>query len=269
MLTQWISLVSSVILISAESNTDRIFEGHSVPISEIPWQASLHRNGKHTCDAVIYNDRIVITTAHCIPTDNNTEITIRVGSSMSNSGGQVVNVSRIEIHEGFGQSLSNDIAVIRLQSPLQMGVNVKSIPLANSSPKPESFASVSGWGPVGCHHADSSSLLQTKVNIVDMDSCQKIYVQGITKNLICAAPLKKGFCSGGSGGPLVSDGKLIGIVTLGNGCAHPDYPAIYIDVAQLKSWILKAIQQVLCPCSKKYNNIKNKNRIKTNFKIIT
>nr|XP_036668699.1 trypsin delta-like [Drosophila suzukii] len=238
MLTQWISLVSSVILISAESNTDRIFEGHSVPISEIPWQASLHRNGKHTCDAVIYNDRIVITTAHCIPTDNNTEITIRAGSSMSNSGGQVVKVSRIEIHEGFGQSLSNDIAVIRLQSPLQMGVNVKSIPLANSSPKPESFASVSGWGPVGCHHADSSSLLQTKVNIVDMDSCQKIYVQG------------------GSGGPLVSDGKLIGIVTLGNGCAHPDYPAIYIDVAQLKSWILKAIQQVLCPCSKKYNNIK-------------
>ncbi|XP_065720619.2 trypsin alpha-3-like [Drosophila suzukii] len=251
MLTQWIFLVSIVILISAESNTKRIFENHSVPISEIPWQASLHRNGKHTCDAVIYSDRIVITAAHCIPTDNNTEITIRVGSSMSNSGGQVVNVLKIEIHEGFGQSLSNDIAVIRLQSPLQMGVNVKSIPLANSSPTPESSASVSGWGSVACHQAESNSLLETKVNIVDLDSCQKIYGQGITKNLICAVPLEKGFCSGGTGGPLVSDGNLVGIVSLGKGCAHPDYPGIYIDVAQQKSWILKAIQKVLCPCSKK------------------
>jgi len=187
---------------------------------------------------------------------------------MSNSGGQVVNVSKIEIHEGFGQSLSNDIAVIRLQSPLQMDVNVKSIPLANSSPKPKSFASVSGWGPVGCHQAESNSLLETKVNIVDLDSCQKTYGQGITKNLICAVPLEKGFCSGSSGGPLVSDGELVGIVSFGKGCAHPEYPGIYIDVAQLKSWILKAIQKVLCPCSKKYNNTKNNTGIKPYSKIL-
>ncbi|XP_016967468.1 trypsin delta-like [Drosophila biarmipes] len=250
MLTQWIFLVFGFFLVSAESITERIFGGNSVRISDIPWQASLHRNGKHTCDAVIYSDNIVISAAHCIPTNNNTKITVRVGSTLSDSGGQEVIVSRSKIHERFGHSLSNDIAVIRLQSSLQMGVNVRSIPLANSSPRPESTASVSGWGPVGCHQEEANSLLETNVVIVDLDSCQRSYGQGVPKDVICAAASEKGFCSGGSGGPLVLDGQLVGIVSFGKGCAHPEYPGIYIDVAQQKSWILKAIRKVLCPCSK-------------------
>ncbi|KAH8353386.1 hypothetical protein KR084_010693, partial [Drosophila pseudotakahashii] len=246
MFTLWIFLVSIFVLISTEGIPERIFGGHSVPISAVPWLASLQQNGKHTCDAVIYSDQIVITAAHCIPSNNNTEMTIRVGSSKGNSGGQLVNVSKIQIHESFGQSLSNDVAVIKLKTSLQMGSNVKSISLADSSPKPGSSASVSGWGPVGCYQPESNALLETTVNIMDLNSCQKSYGQGITEGVICAATVGVGFCSGVSGGPLVSDKKLVGIVSLGKGCAHPDYPGIYVDVAQLKSWILKAIRKVFC-----------------------
>ncbi|XP_017014661.2 trypsin delta-like [Drosophila takahashii] len=246
MFTLWIFLVFVVVLISAEGIPERIFGGHSVPISAVPWQASLQQNGKHTCDAVIYSDQIVITAAHCIPSNNSTEITIRVGSSKGNSGGQLVNVSTIQIHEGFGQSWSNNIAVIRLKTSLRMSANVKSIPLADSSPEPGSSASVSGWGRLGCYQ-----LLETTVNIKDLNSCQTSYGQGITKDMICAAAEGIGFCSAASGGPLVSEGKLVGIVSFGKGCAHPDYPGIYVDVAQLKSWILKAIRKLFCPCTKK------------------
>ncbi|XP_017075151.2 trypsin alpha-3-like [Drosophila eugracilis] len=250
MLIQWIFLISMVTLISAIWIPERIVGGHSVPISAVPWQASLLKDGKHCCGAVIYSDQIVLTAGHCISEDD-TIITIRVGSSEGNSGGQVVNVSRIEVHESHGTSYSNDIAVIRLQTRLRMGANVSPIPLATSSPRPGSSASVTGWGAIGWNQKVSNSLLETRVNIVDWKSCRKSYGKILTKEMLCAAAPGKDSCSRDSGGPLVSDGKLVGIVSFGKGCANPKYPGVYVDVAKMKSWIYKAIKEVLCLCTER------------------
>jgi secreted trypsin-like serine protease len=44
---------------------------------------------------------------------------------------------------------------------------------------------------------------------------------------------------GDSGGPMkrLSDGVLIGIVSWGYGCAEPNYPGVYANVASARSWI--------------------------------
>lgn len=39
------------------------------------------------------------------------------------------------------------------------------------------------------------------------------------------------------GGPLACDGKLVGIISNGRGCALPKYPGIYIDVNYYRDWI--------------------------------
>uniref|UniRef100_A0A6P4E226 trypsin n=1 Tax=Drosophila rhopaloa TaxID=1041015 RepID=A0A6P4E226_DRORH len=244
MYVHWIFLIYSVTLVCSKWTPERIVGGHSVSIEAVPWQASLLKNGIHDCGAVIYSEKIVLTAAHCV--DSPDTFQVRVGSSISNFGGQVVNVLRIIKHEQFGRyyGISHDIAVIKLQTSLRMGCGVSSIPLANSYPRPGSLVSVSGWGRTRTYGKGSDFLLETTVAIVDQNACRNSYYGQITKEMICAAAPRKGVCNGDSGGPLVFNGTLVGIVSFGGICAHPYFPGVYANVAELRPWILRAIQRL-------------------------
>ncbi|XP_037709720.1 trypsin delta-like [Drosophila subpulchrella] len=248
MFIQWIFLISSVILVSSGRISERIVGGYPVPISSAPWQASIQEYGIHQCGAAIYSDQILITAAHCIP-QHPYGSTVRVGATNRNFGGQVAEIANIIVHEGYHEINEipfNDIAVIRLSSRLRMDDTVRSIPLADSTPPIGSPASVSGWGRVGYKQPQSDILLETAVSIADWHSCRNSYRQvvDITKDMICAAGPGRDACTHDSGGPLVSDGKLVGIVSFGKGCAFPGYPGVYVNVAEYKPWILSAIQRI-------------------------
>ncbi|XP_016980369.1 trypsin delta-like [Drosophila rhopaloa] len=241
MFVQWIFLICSATLASSKWIPERIVGGQSVSIKAVPWQASLLKNGMPHCGAVIYSKKVAITAAHC---DDETAIfSVRVGSSNRDFGGQVVNVLRILKHRRYNGA-SYDIAVIKLQTSLRMGAGVRSIPLANSSPRPGSLVSVSGWGRTGTFKKGSNILLETTVTIVDQNACRNSYYIEITKDMICAAAPGRDSCQGDSGGPLVFNGTLVGIVSFGDDCAHPYFPGVYANVAELKPWILRTIRSL-------------------------
>ncbi|XP_016996381.2 trypsin beta-like [Drosophila takahashii] len=246
MFIQWALLISSATLIAAGSISisERIVGGQTANISEVPWQAFLQYLGKYDCGAVVFSDEIVITAAHCVESNNPEEYSVRVGSSKSNQGGQVVQISNIIRHENFQHKYYlNDIAVIRLKTKLQLGDSVRPIPLADQAPASGTPALVSGWGDIENEGPSSVDLLKTIVNIVDWNDCRRSYGY-ISKDQICAAASGKDSCQGDSGGPLVVDGKLVGIVSTGNECAHPYFPGVYANVAVLKPWIENAIKFV-------------------------
>ncbi|KAH1017632.1 hypothetical protein HUJ05_008244 [Dendroctonus ponderosae] len=57
--------------------------------------------------------------------------------------------------------------------------------------------------------------------------------------MLCAGYPAGGYdaCNGDSGGPLIVDGYLAGIVSWGYQCAVANYPGVYSSVPSLLSWI--------------------------------
>ncbi|KAH8325937.1 hypothetical protein KR067_010466, partial [Drosophila pandora] len=222
----------------------RIVGGYSVDISLVPWQASVQIDGKQECGGVIYSKDIIITAAHCVKGILVSSVSVRVGSADIDKGGHVVPVSKIILHERFNEfTATNDIAVLHLKSSLLMGEDIRTILLADKPPSPGAPALVSGWGRVGFNLPKSEVLLATDVHIVDHQQCNKAYNGKLDETMICASAFGKDACRSDSGGPLISDGKLVGIVSFGNGCAEPHIPGVYVNVAKLKPWILKAAER--------------------------
>lgn len=87
----------------------------------------------------------------------------------------------------------------------------------------------------------SPKLMRVSVPIVSRTKCEEAYkgLSTITSRMICAGYTEGGkdSCQGDSGGPLTANGTLYGIVSWGYGCAKPEYPGVYTNVANLRSWI--------------------------------
>ena len=75
--------------------------------------------------------------------------------------------------------------------------------------------------------------------VVDANLCQQRYFpEPITDNMFCAGLGGTDSCQGDSGGPAVINNELVGVVSFGKGCAHPQFPGVYTKVRNYIDWIL-------------------------------
>uniref|UniRef100_A0A1A9WPP5 Peptidase S1 domain-containing protein n=1 Tax=Glossina brevipalpis TaxID=37001 RepID=A0A1A9WPP5_9MUSC len=221
---------------------DRIVGGQPTNISNFPWQVSLQRSGTHFCGGAVYNEYVIVTAAHCVQGIEISTLKIRAGSTEWYEGGVLIEADDYKIHENYNaETMINDIAVIHLKSSLTLGTTIKSIPLANKNPVDGVPAVVSGWGTTFYGSPDLSATLQyVDLYTISHETCASsayAYGNDIKKNMFCAYSPGKDACQGDAGGPLVSEGLLVGIASWGYGCALPDYPGVYTDIAELNSWI--------------------------------
>ncbi|TDG38249.1 hypothetical protein AWZ03_015329, partial [Drosophila navojoa] len=223
----------------------RIVNGEPTTIEAHPYQVSLQTlKGAHFCGGSLIDAQTVVTAAHCLQSYKANEIQVRVGSTDRNAGGELVTVANLKYHEGYNSKQKvNDVAVIRLSSPVRQSAKVRFVPLAQATPPTGTPAVVTGWGTTCFLFCSSTTILQeVQVDLVtksDCDSDKYSYGSGkILDTMVCAYTEKKDACQGDSGGPLVANGELVGIVSWGQGCAQVNYPGVYADVASLRSWIV-------------------------------
>nr|ACF93734.1 serine protease 1 [Hypoderma diana] len=227
----------------------RIVGGITSDIKNLPWQVSIQRWGNHFCGGSILNENIIVTAAHCLQGASAKDMKVRVGSSYWNSEGFLCDVVSFKIHEGYDQrSLENDVAIMKLATKLTFSSRIRNIPLANKQPGDNATAVVSGWGTTTSGSTFIPAQLRSvKVKIVNRESCESEnyrYGSSIKPSMICTYTLGKDACQGDSGGPLVSGNVLVGIVSWGMGCAVPEYPGVYADVAYLHSWIINTANYI-------------------------
>nr|CAH7756162.1 unnamed protein product [Callosobruchus chinensis] len=194
------------------SVSSRIVGGVPVTIADYPYQLSLRFSGSHTCGASILSSRFALTAGHCTLGLIPDVLTVRAGSSFRNRGGQVIQVSRVYIHQNFSYAtMDYDVSILELATDIQFSEAAAPVALIgrNLAYPQGTLAVISGWGTV----REGALALPTRlrasaVPLVSRRSCFLIY-RGrvrITNRMICAGLAVGGrdTCQGTQGGLLLS-----------------------------------------------------------------
>lgn len=209
--------------------------GDRVSIKDYPWAVYLTTsNGFQFCGGTLVAPNKVLTAAHCATANQPEDMRVIAGREAKNSQtGTVANVANVWVEPDYHSAdTGDDVSVLTLDQP----VPYPPLPLADAGDDglyaPGTKSEILGWGNTSEGGGASNYLLRANVPLTSDDVCGKAYGSYDKNKMVCAGYDQGGVdtCQGDSGGPLEAGGKLIGVVSFGDGCARPGKPGVYSRV---------------------------------------
>uniref|UniRef100_H2UMW2 trypsin n=1 Tax=Takifugu rubripes TaxID=31033 RepID=H2UMW2_TAKRU len=211
---------------------DKIVGGYECRKNSVAYQVSLN-SGYHFCGGSLISSTWVVSAAHCYKS----RIQVRLGEhniAVNEGTEQFINSAKVISHPNYNsKNLDNDIMLIKLSSPAKLNSYVRTVSLPSGCARAGSSCLISGWGNTSSSGIDfPDSLMCLDAPILSDSSCRNSYPGEITPNMFCAGFLEGGkdSCQVDSGGPLVCNGQLQGVVSWGHGCAQKNKPGVYAKV---------------------------------------
>ncbi|MFI0469373.1 S1 family peptidase [Saccharopolyspora sp. 5N102] len=224
---------------SAEERPEaRVLGGADVEADDAPWAVAVtDEYGRQFCGGTLVSPIKVITAAHCVvspmtgakraPEDLRA---IAGRTDLRTERGTVGEVEGIWVHPGFRDYTSgDDVAVLTLRTPMPQRP-LEMVGAGEAAPyRTGKMARVYGWGRTSESGPPSDTLRSVEVPVTTEEACRKAYPNYDGRSMFCAGFPEGGTdaCGGDSGGPIVADNRLIGVVSYGTGCGRPNTPGVY------------------------------------------
>ncbi|XP_047987704.1 trypsin-1-like isoform X2 [Leguminivora glycinivorella] len=161
------------------------------------------------------------------------------------------NVWDFRIHPDYNTTaiFSDDIALIFIEDSFVYGVDVQPAKLVNTDRWMKEYGSLftaTGWGQTS-ENGDLSSrgLMEAKLILIPRKDCLKDF-KGVTfsRDMFCLyGNGTSDTCKGDSGGGILWNNMIVGIVSHGKGCLK--FPGVYSNVYYYIGWIKNTTEELI------------------------
>ncbi|MEV0492713.1 S1 family peptidase [Streptomyces atratus] len=237
-----------------------VIGGQPAHVKDSPWVVALSSRNRfggtragQFCGAALVAPTKVLTAAHCLSrealgTDVSRVRDLRIiagRDELTGSGGREIAVKETWINPGYDPATnSGDLAVLTLGDSLPGPTVIPMASAGHKSDEPGRAAVVYGWGDISGNGDYVSSLRAAQVRVLPDSTCERAYPSGSgaayeASAMLCAGEPQGGHdaCQGDSGGPLVAGGRLIGLVSWGDGCGVAGRPGVYTRISAAAGWM--------------------------------
>ncbi|KID81312.1 extracellular trypsin protease [Metarhizium guizhouense ARSEF 977] len=260
-----ITLAVTVTAVSAAAAAidKRIIGGEEANDSDFPFIVSIGSSAEglsnHICGGTLLDNTTVLTAAHCLKGANY----VRAGTKDLSKSAVVGKVEFVKAHpdykpgssrRGGGPFAINDIAILKLSTPIEKSNKIKyaTLPKDDSDPVVNSTAVTAGWGiQVSLEHGtvyQDDKLHKIEIPVHPREDCSEVTPDAASRDtIICAGGHGKNVFTLDSGGPLIDQetGRLIGVVVAG--IRDIQYPSIYTKVGSYIPFITEYLGPVSNP----------------------
>ncbi|XP_047526428.1 chymotrypsin-1-like [Pieris napi] len=228
-----------------------ILRGQDAPEGLAKWGASIRSDyWQHICGASILNERWLLTAAHCmnsywlyLPT-----LSVVVGTNQLRSGGQRYNLQTYILHEDYDPTTQeNDLCLLKTTTPIVYNDKVQPAVMPTQETPPGSNLMLTGWGEMGTDGDIPDNLQMLNFTSIGTQECDQKYKEfygkrgtsfPITDKQLCVTAKKgTGGCKGDSGGPIVRDLSLVGVMSVDVVPCGYGVPEVSTNVIKYIPWI--------------------------------
>lgn len=212
--------------------------------NQFPYMVRLMLDGRHVCGGTIINPNWVVTAAQCVAWQDFRKIVVVAGDNILNTPEyteQSKTILGFTTHPDFVYARGlplNDVAVIRLSSPLLFNFAVQPLALP-SNPAPLGYLTVSGWGHTSPNSGPSNRLKYANLPNNPVSACDGYMSRTVYAGSELCVGHANGVasaCQNDSGDPLAGNGILRGIASWGYGGTCNTF-TVFTDVYSYVSWI--------------------------------